>query len=212
MRVGRTLLAIAMAGVFVLGVTPAHAARRVTCVLGGTVNLAQSANLTAADKGTGAFSPSALLQCTGAVGGAGAPSAGSFAFCRHNLAGTFPCHSTSYNAPNPNTDKIYDAINNNANPAKVVAHAKGSNIKFSGFTGGISCTLTFEGHAVGTVAELTIQSFLCKAGTVTKFNGKGLAAALAVPIPSGNTNCPPGPAKVCFKQLLFVGAITVTGP
>jgi hypothetical protein len=209
MRLGRAALAVALAGMLVVPLTNAQAAKNVTCVLAGGVNLSSPANLLMTTMGNGSFSPSSLLRCTGAISGQGSGATGSFQFCQHNFVGPNPaCHGSGYNQPNPSLDPIYDAINKG--PAKVVAHAKGS-ASFSGFTGGVSCSLTFEGHALTTQAELTIKTFTCSNGFHATSLNKAVASAL--PIVNSVSGCPAGPggAKLCFKSLTFMGIIAVKG-
>jgi hypothetical protein len=199
-RVVLILVVLALA----LTMAPTHAANEV-CVLAGSVTLNAPANLLTTAYGTGSFAPSSLLRCQGPVAGGGSAGSSGFSFCQHNVSGpNIACHTKSYNQPTPQLEVLYDRIN--TTPAKIVAHAKGT-ATFVGFTGGVSCTLAFEGHATGTVAELVIQSFTCSNG----FKGKSVkkAVALAIPIFTGVSGCPAGPgnAKLCFKSLQFIGVI-----
>jgi hypothetical protein len=206
MKAARVLLIIAMLSALAGAISPAGAAKDTVCVLAGGVNLSGPANLVTTAYGTGNFAASALLRCVGAVGGQGHTVTSNFYFCQHNLTGPNPaCHDKTYNGPNPLLDPVYDNINAKS-PGKIVAHAKGS-ASFAGFTGGVSCSLTFEGHAVGTQAELTIQSFTCTNGFVMTSIKKAIASA--VPVINSVSGCPAGPGgvKLCFKTLEFVGVI-----
>jgi len=205
MRSTRVILVLVVLMALVLTMSPSHAAKKETCVLAGSVTLNAPANLLTTAYGTGSFAPSSLLRCSGAVGGAGSAGGSFFNFCQHNVSGPNPaCHGKTNNGPTPQLDPVYDRIN--TTPAKIVAHAIGS-ATFVGFTGGISCTLSFEGHSLGTAAELVINSFTCSNG----FKGKTVkkAVALAIPIFTGVSGCPNGPGnvKLCFKSLQFIGAI-----
>lgn len=200
------LLVVVLLSALVLTMMPSQAAKPAVCVLAGSVTLSTPANLLTAQYGTGSFAPSSLLRCAGSVSGQGSSSSSLFYYCQHNLvhAGNPACHNTSYNQPTPQLETFYDKVN--TGPAKIIAHAKGS-ATFGGFTGGVSCTLAFEGHATGTVAELVIQSFTCTNGYKGTTGKK--AVAVAVPTPTGVAGCAPGPGglKVCFKSLTFAGAI-----
>ena len=206
MSKSRVVLVFLVLTALVLTMAPSHAAKKVEiCVLAGSVSLSGPANLLTTAYGTGSFAPSSLLRCQGPVAGAGSSGSSGFSFCQHNVSGPNPaCHTKSNNGPTTQLDAVYDAIN--TTPAKIVAHAIGT-ATFNGFTGGVSCTLTFEGHATGIVAELVIKSFTCSNG----FKGKSLkkAVALAIPIFTGVSGCPAGPggAKLCFKSLQFIGAL-----
>jgi hypothetical protein len=205
MKVSRVLLVIAMLSGLAFSMEPSSAAKPIACVLAGGVNLDAPANLTTTTYGHGTFSASALLRCAGGASGQGTSTSSSFNFCQHNFVGPNPaCHAQGNNGPTPQLDAVYDRIN--TTPAKIVAHAKGT-ATFGGFTGGVSCSLTFEGHATGTVAELVIQSFTCTNGYVMKSVKR--AVALAVPVVNNFSNCPTGPGnvKLCFKTLEFTGVI-----
>lgn len=208
MKATRLVVAAAMFCALTMITTPGLAVRRANCVLAGSVSLGGPANLLTTAYGTGSFTPSSLLQCTGPVSGKGSPAGSFFYFCQHNYVGPNPaCHAQGYNGPNTTLDKLYDATNNTQ--LKIASHAKGS-ASFSGFTGGVSCSLSFEGHAYGTVAELKITGFSCSNG----YQGTGSAYATAVPTINNVNNCPPGPgnAKLCFSKLQFSGVIAVSGP
>jgi hypothetical protein len=208
MKGTRLVVVAAVFGALVMTMTPGLAVRRANCVLAGTVSLSGPANLVTTTYGTGSFTPSSALQCTGPVSGKGSPAGSFFYFCQHNFVGPNPaCHAQGYNGPNTNLDKVYDAVNKTQ--LKIASHAIGS-ASFSGFTGGVSCSLSFEGHAFGTVAELKITGFSCSNG----YNGTGSAYATAVPTINNVKNCPPGPGnvKLCFTKLQFSGAIAVSGP
>jgi hypothetical protein len=208
MRVSRLVLAFAVLGALVFTMQPSYAVRRVNCVLSGSVSLSGPANLVTTTYGSGSFTPSSVLQCAGPVSGKGSPAGSFFYFCQHNFVGPNPaCHAQGYNGPNTNLDKLYDA--QNTTPFKIASHAKGT-ASFSGFKGGVNCSLSFEGHAFGTAAELKILGFNCNNG----FNGTGPAFATAVPTINNVNNCPPGPGnvKLCFTKLQFSGAIAVSGP
>ena len=204
MRKPRVLLVLLVLTALILTMAPSHAANEI-CVLAGSVTLNAPANLITTAYGSGSFAPSSLLRCQGPVPGAGSAGGSFFNFCQHNVTGPNPaCHGTSNNGPTKQLDVVYDTINKT--PLKIVAHAIGT-ATFVGFSGGVSCTLSFEGHATGTVAELVIQSFTCTNG----FKGKSVkkAVALAIPVFTGVAGCPAGPgnAKLCFKSLQFLGVI-----
>lgn len=193
----------------VLGMAPAQAKKNLTCVLAGGVQLGAPANLFTTTYGSGSFSASALLRCAGPVSGQATSTSSSFNFCQHNFVGPNPaCHDGSNNTPNPSMDKVYDTVNTTG--TKIAAHAIGS-ATFVGFTGGVSCSMAFAGHALGTQAELTFSSFTCTNGFV--MNGQKKAYASAIPIINGVGGCPNGPGglKACFKSLQFLGVIAVSG-
>ena len=205
MKVARVLLVVAMLLGVAFTTQPSSAAKQTACVLAGGVVLDQPANLLLATYGHGSFSASALLRCAGAVSGQGSGVSSSFSFCQHNYVGpNVACHAQGNNGPTGQLDAVYDKIN--TTPAKIVAHAKGT-ATFGGFTGGVSCSLSFEGHATGTVAELVINSFQCTNGFV--MTSVKRAVALAVPVVNNVNNCAPGPGgrKLCFKTLEFAGVI-----
>jgi hypothetical protein len=211
MKASRLLLVLVLIAGLAITMGPSYAAKaKANCVLAGSVQLSAPQNLTTTTYGSGSFTASSLLQCVGsAVAGQGSPASSSFSFCQHNFVGpNSACHSTSYNGPNLTLEPLYDITNSQKNPAKIVAHAKGT-ASFGGFTGGVSCSLSFEGHAFSTIAELTIQSFTCSNG----FVGKGTAYAAAVPVINNVTNCPAGAGgvKLCFSNLFFSGVIKING-
>jgi hypothetical protein len=206
MKAARVLLIIAMLSAFAGAMAPARAAKDTVCVLAGGVNLSGPANLVTTTYGSGSFAASALLRCAGAVAGQGHSITSTFNFCQHNFSGPNPaCHNTSYNGPTNQLEPVYDTFNAKS-PAKIISHAKGS-ASFGGFTGGVSCSLTFEGHSIGTSAELVIQSFSCTNGFVMTQIKRALA--LAIPVITSVSGCPPGPGgvKLCFKTLEFAGVI-----
>jgi hypothetical protein len=208
MRTSRVILVLLVVTAAVLTMAPSQAAKKIeNCVLSGSVKLDGPANIFTTASGTGSFVPSSLLQCQGpGVAGKGTAGSSFFYFCQHNVTGSNPaCHSKSYNGPTTQLEPVYDTVN--TTPAKVIAHAKGS-ATFVGFPGGVSCSLSFEGHSDGTAAELAISSFTCSNG----FKGKGLkkAFALAIPVFTGVSGCPNGPggAKLCFRNLQFAGIVS----
>jgi len=205
MKVSKVLLVAAMLAGVAFTTGTSSAAKQTVCILAGGVTLDQPQNLLTTTYGHGSFAASALLRCAGAVSGQGHQASSSFNFCQHNYVGPNPaCHAQGNNGPTPQLDAVYDKIN--TTPAKIVAHAIGS-ATFTGFTGGASCSLTFEGHATGTFAELVIQKFTCTNGfTMTSVKR---AVALAIPLVNNVSSCPAGPGgrKLCFKTLEFAGII-----
>ena len=209
MRMSRLILVLAVVASLALVMTPGHAAKNEDCALAGSVTLNGPANLLTTAYGTGSFAPSSLLRCAGPVSGSGKAGSSSFNFCQHDATGPNPaCGNDTSTGVNQTLDPVYDKINKGQ--AKIVAHAIGQ-ASFGGFTGGVSCTLTFDGDATGTAALLNIKTFQCSNGFKAKSIGN--AIALAIPIINSVSGCPKGPGnlKLCFRSLEFVGVIAVQG-
>ncbi|MCA1833374.1 MAG: hypothetical protein ABR548_03450 [Actinomycetota bacterium] len=198
----RIVLLIGVVLAMVFGFAPAHAAGGVVCQVEGTVLLDNGGgyeNLILVNGGFGTVSGN--VACEGSVAGT-FPLSGAFSFCKHGDATHSGCSSTPLTGTSP-LEPAYNALA--ATP--IVTDIVGN---MSITSGSNSCSWNLQGHSLGVVADLRLDSFKCNGISYPTARAEATAAPVIIPggvVPGIDCTAGPGGLKACFNQLAIVGGI-----